>query len=474
MNHTDGNTKTCGIIGNPVRHTLSPLIHNSFAKMFGINLVYVPFEVKEGAVKAAIKGATALNIRGMNVTVPYKSDVIPFLEDIDPLAEGIGAVNTLVRTKKGGFKGYNTDMSGLEHAMKDEGIDLTDDTVVILGAGGVARPVAYLCASIGASKIYILNRTFEKAQNVADEVLGALEDTGFDGDIVPMPLDDYKEILKTEDKFFAVQCTSVGLFPDVNSAVIEDEEFYKHVHSALDVVYKPLETKFMKLAKAAGAKTFSGLKMLLYQGIDAFELWNKDENIKISKEQADIVYKSLQMDVLGATNIILEGFMGSGKSTVSEILAEGLDLELLDTDEAIEEAEGRKISEIFEQDGEEAFRDMETDLMDMIVSEHIRETVISLGGGLPVREENRELLKKAGKVVYLRTAPETVYDRLKGDDTRPLLKSEDPLARIKELQDKRGKIYEEAADIIIDTDGKTPLEVANEIVQAIGFAATIK
>ena len=288
--------------------------------------------------------------------------------------------------------------------------------------------------------------------------------------IIPMPLDDYKELLDREKRFFVVQCTSVGLFPDVNSAVIEDEEFYKHVYGAIDVVYKPLETKFMKLVKDAGGKVFSGLKMLLYQGIDAFELWFEDEGIKISKEEADIIYKSLMMEVLGATNIILEGFMGSGKSTVSELLSEKLELELIDTDEAIEEAEGRKISDIFEQDGEEAFRDMETELMEMVVSDHMRETVISLGGGLPVREKNRELLKKAGKVVYLRTSPETVYDRLKGDDTRPLLKSDDPLTRIKELQDKRGKIYEEAADIIVDTDGKTPAEVADEIIAAIGFA----
>ena len=468
MNHTDGNTMTCGLIGNPVRHTLSPLIHNSIAEMKGVNLVYVPFEVPKGGVKNAVRGANALGIKGLNVTVPYKSDVIDHLVEIDPLAEGIGAVNTLVRTE-GGFKGYNTDMSGLYHAMQDEGIVLDGECVVILGAGGVARPVAYLCATKGADRVYVLNRTYEKAEAVAKEVNNALDES-LGEKIIPMPLDDYKEVLQKEKRFFVVQCTSVGLFPDVNSAVIEDEEFYKHVYAAIDVVYKPLETKFMKLVKNAGGKVFSGLKMLLYQGIDAFELWFEDEGIKISKEEADIIYKSLMMEVLGATNIILEGFMGSGKSTVSELISDKLELELIDTDEAIEEAEGRKISEIFEQDGEEAFRDMETGLMEMVISEHMRETVISLGGGLPVREKNRELLKRAGKVVYLRTSPETVYDRLKGDDTRPLLKSENPLARIKELQDKRGKIYEEAADIIVDTDGKTPEEVADEIIAAIGFA----
>ena len=467
MNHTDGNTLTCGLIGNPVRHTLSPLIHNSIAAMKGINLVYVPFEVPKGGVKNAVRGANALGIKGLNVTVPYKSDVIDHLVEVDPLAEGIGAVNTLVRTE-GGFKGYNTDMSGLYHAMQDEGIVLDGECVVILGAGGVARPVAYLCASKGAEKVYVLNRTYEKAEAVAKEVNSALDDS-LGEKIIPMPLEKYKELLEKEKRFFAVQCTSVGLFPDVNSAPIEDAEFYKHVYAAIDVVYKPLETKFMKMVKDAGGKVFSGLKMLLYQGIDAFELWFEEEGVKISKEEADIIYKSLMMEVLGATNIILEGFMGSGKSTVSEILSDKLDLELIDTDEAIEEAEGRKISDIFAQDGEEAFRDMETGLVEMMVSDHMRETVISLGGGLPVREKNRELLKKVGKVVYLRTAPETVYDRLKGDDTRPLLKSEDPLARIKELQDKRGKIYEEAADIIVDTDGKTPVQVAEEIIAAIGF-----
>ena len=176
MNHTDGNTMTCGLIGNPVRHTLSPLIHNSIAEMKGVNLVYVPFEVPKGGVKNAVRGANALGIKGLNVTVPYKSDVIDHLVEIDPLAEGIGAVNTLVRTE-GGFKGYNTDMSGLYHAMQDEGIVLDGECVVILGAGGVARPVAYLCATKGADRVYVLNRTYEKAEAVAKEVNNALDES---------------------------------------------------------------------------------------------------------------------------------------------------------------------------------------------------------------------------------------------------------------------------------------------------------
>ncbi len=462
QNFTDGNTIVCGIIGNPVRHTMSPLIHNSFSEMLGINLVYVPFEVPADGLKAAVKGAYELGIKGMNVTVPYKSDVLEYLKYTDPLAESIGAVNTLVRDEAlKGYRGYNTDMTGLYRAMQEEGIELENETVVILGAGGVARPTAHLCINKGARKVYILNRTLEKAEAICAEL--------DDDRVIAMDITNYRELLLREESFFAIQCTSVGLFPDVNSAVIEDEEFYSHVHAALDVVYKPLDTKFLRLARAAGAKTFSGLKMLLYQGIDAYELWNADRNVKITKEQADEVYRSLSLEVAGARNIILEGFMGSGKTTVSELLADRLDLELMDTDAAIEESEKRSISSIFETEGEEAFRDMETELLKMIVSDHLRNMVISLGGGLPLREENRKLLKEAGKVVYLKARPETVYDRIKGDTTRPLLQSEDPMARIKELQAVRSDIYEAASDITIDTDDKTPAEIVDEIIRELGL-----
>lgn len=462
QNFTDGNTFVCGIIGNPVRHTMSPLIHNQLADMTTTNLVYVPFEVQPDGLKAAVKGAYELGILGMNVTVPYKSDVIPYLKYVDPLAEKIGAVNTLVRDETlKGYRGYNTDMTGLFRAMQEEGIELEGETVVILGAGGVARPTAHLCINKGADKVYILNRTLEKAEAIAEEV--------GDERVIPLGIDAYRQILDKEKSFFAIQCTSVGLFPDVGSAVIEDEEFYRHVHAAIDVIYKPIETRFLKLCKQAGAKIFSGLKMLLYQGIDAYELWNAERNIKITNEQADRVYRSLIMEVTGSTNIILEGFMGSGKTTISELLAKELDLELLDTDRAIECSEERSIPDIFEEDGEEYFRDLETDLLTTIVNDHWRDMVISLGGGLVVREENRKLLTSAGKVVYLKASPETIYERTRGDNNRPLLNCEDPLAKIKELLEKRSAVYDMAANIVVETDGRTPKEITEEIITKLGL-----
>ena len=139
----DGKTKTCGLIGDPVAHTLSPVIHNTLAQMRGDDLVYVPLRVEAEQVGKAVEGAYALSLTGLNVTVPHKSAVIPYLVDIDPLAEKIGAVNTLVR-QEGGFKGYNTDMPGLLRAMRSEGITVKEQSVLLLGAGGAARAVAFL------------------------------------------------------------------------------------------------------------------------------------------------------------------------------------------------------------------------------------------------------------------------------------------------------------------------------------------
>lgn len=280
----DGHTRTCGLIGNPVEHTMSPVIHNTLAEKLSHNLVYVPFKVEEGQILSAVEGAAALNLLGLNVTVPYKSQVMDGLVQVDGLAEKIGAVNTLVRTE-GGFKGYNTDMPGLYRAMRSEGIELEGEEAVLLGAGGAARAVAFLCADRGASKVYMLNRSLEKAREVAGEVN---QKTGREC-IYPMALSDYREL--PDRKFLAIQATSVGLYPDVDRSVIEDRDFYRKIHTGYDLIYKPSTTRFMKLVKDNGGQAFHGLKMLLYQGIIAYELWN---GVSVSEEMALEVYEILK------------------------------------------------------------------------------------------------------------------------------------------------------------------------------------
>lgn len=287
----NGKTKVYGIIGNPVEHTLSPLIHGTLADAYGIDMVYVPFHVIEGQLEAAIKGAYGLKICGMNVTVPYKNAVIPFLSEIDRTAKAVGSVNTLMRVendKGAGFTGYNTDMSGLRRAMNEDGVPLEEEEVILLGAGGAGRAVAYMCAENGSKKVYLLNRNATKAQEVAAMVNSVL---GKDC-VSAMALADYPKLLTgRENRYIVIQCTSVGLAPKAEEAVLEDGNFYHYVKFGYDLIYTPWETKFMKLVTANGGTAFNGLKMLLYQGVEAFELWTGS---KVKKENADKVYQILK------------------------------------------------------------------------------------------------------------------------------------------------------------------------------------
>lgn len=277
MHILDGHTRTCGLIGNPVAHTQSPMIQNYMAQATGQNLVYLPFPVAHGDLEAAVRGALALDFLGLNVTIPYKSDVIAYLAEIDPLAERIGAVNTLVRCD-GGFKGYNTDMPGLYRAMQQEGVEIAGREVVILGAGGVARAVAVMLLDKGAAGVHILNRTVDRAGAVAEEInhmAGRVFAKAY-------ALSDYERI--PGDGWLVIQATSVGMHPHVEDVVIDVPEFYRHVAIGYDLIFNPDVTRFMELTKAAGGRAYSGTRMLVYQGIIAFELWT---GTSISQDVAD-------------------------------------------------------------------------------------------------------------------------------------------------------------------------------------------
>lgn len=286
----DGQTRVCGLIGNPVEHTLSPVIHNTLAEREGRKLVYVPFLVEKGQAMAAVRGAFALNVLGLNVTVPYKSEVIAALSAIDDMAGKIGAVNTLVRTEDG-YKGYNTDMMGLYRAMCEEGLEIRGEEVLVLGAGGAARAVAFLCAGHGAGHVYLLNRTLEKAQKIASEV----NRTFARECIIPLMIAEHGKL--PDKKYLAIQATSVGLYPNTEDAVITDPAFYQKIHTGFDLIYRPADTKFMSLVRESGGKAYCGLKMLLYQGIIAYELWN---GIKVTKADVQAVYEKMK-ETMGIT-----------------------------------------------------------------------------------------------------------------------------------------------------------------------------
>lgn len=279
----NGESKICGVIGNPIAHTLSPLIHNNLAREVGVNMGYVPFHVKDGQLENAIKGAYGLNIRGLNVTIPYKNDCMKYLVKVDPLAERIGAVNTLVWDENG-YKGYNTDMPGLYRAMCSDGISFENEKILILGAGGVARAVGMMLAEKEVREIVILNRTLEKAMTIAEEVNGYCKKKVARA----MKLED-KWSLEGED-YIAIQATNVGMHPKVDEAIIEEDAFYQKIKIGYDLIYNPETTLFMKKLQNQGKPAFNGAKMLLYQGIIAFELFTEK---KVSEEIAESTYEKM-------------------------------------------------------------------------------------------------------------------------------------------------------------------------------------
>ncbi|RGY97288.1 shikimate dehydrogenase [Clostridium sp. AM58-1XD] len=264
-----GTTRICGIMANPVEHSMSPVMQNFYGEAAGKDFAYVPLKVEEDQVEAAVRGAYAMNFLGMNVTVPHKQNVMKYLKEIDPAAEAIGAVNTLVRID-GGFKGYNADAAGLYRSMKERGITIEGTSCVLLGAGGAAKAAAYVLMKHGAERVYILNRNAARAEELADYMNGLAGKAVF----VPMQLSEYDRI--PEGRYLAIQTTSVGMHPHDEDVLIDNPAFYQKIAVAMDVVYTPMETRFMKMVKEAGGQAYNGLDMLIYQGVIAFELWNPD------------------------------------------------------------------------------------------------------------------------------------------------------------------------------------------------------
>ncbi len=273
----DGRTKVWGLIGDPVEHTLSPLIQNTFAEITGINAAYVPLGVHEG-LEEAVKGAHAFGFAGMNVTVPYKMKIMSLLSETDEAALNVGAVNTLKYTPEG-YKGYNTDVTGFVRELEKYEVPVTGQDVIVIGAGGASRAVCEGLRQLFADHIYLLNRSLDKAR----------EAYGEDTDITLLGLDEFNRI--PEGKYTCIQCTSVGLPGNEKKAAIEDEDFYSLIETGVDLIYNPAETAFMKKVKEHGGKAYNGLCMLVYQAVAAFELVY---DTKLPGEAVDRVFEILK------------------------------------------------------------------------------------------------------------------------------------------------------------------------------------
>jgi shikimate dehydrogenase len=277
------NTSTThyGVFGNPISHSKSPLMLNCAFKANGINAVYAAFKIEQGTLKEAIQGIRALNFRGVNVTIPYKVEVMSYLDEIDEGARVIGAVNTIVNDN-GKLIGYNTDGIGYVRSLCEEtGISLKGKRVLLLGAGGAGRGIAYALAKAGAALVWVSNRTESKA----DELVSYISLLTEAKSIAPAAI---AGIIDKVD--LVVNNTSLGMHPNINEIPLDPSLLHDKLVVS-DIIYTPMETLFLKEAKARGAITHGGLGMFIYQGAYAFEYWTGQQApIQAMRE---IVLKSL-------------------------------------------------------------------------------------------------------------------------------------------------------------------------------------
>lgn len=250
----DANTKICCLIGEPVEHSLSPLIHNAGYQALGINYTYVPFRVRD--IKLAIEGIKGLGIRGASITIPHKTSAIKYLDRIDPLAEAIGAVNTIVNDD-GVLTGYNTDGKGALKAL-EEVTKLGGKKAVLIGGGGSALAIAVGLKKKGV-KLVVLNRTEDKARKLAKQINA--EDSG--------SLERLAEISSAD---ILINATSVGMLPETDQSIIPKELLHDRL-TVFDIVYNPKETRLLIEAREKGCAIVYGYKMLLYQASKQFELF---------------------------------------------------------------------------------------------------------------------------------------------------------------------------------------------------------
>ena len=258
-------TRVYALIGDPIEHSLSPLMQNLAFRLLRLDCIYLAFRVKPEELGWAIKGIRALGVSGFNVTVPHKVAVIPFLDEVDHSASDVGAVNTV--TNRGGrLVGHNTDGSGALAALSDEGVDLKGKKVVILGAGGAARAIAFATAH-AAGSLVIMNRTTSKAEELSSDLKKRYRKL-----IEARKLSHETLSEELVDAEVLINATSVGMSPRTEESLV-NRHMIRPKTTVFDIIYNPLETKLINEAKAAGAKTIGGAKMLVYQGALSFEIW---------------------------------------------------------------------------------------------------------------------------------------------------------------------------------------------------------
>ena len=398
-----------GLIGKKLAHSYSVPIHHEMG-----NFAYRLFELPPDELESFLRQE---NLGGVNITIPYKTEVMKFCDTISKEAQEIGSINTIVN-KDGKLTGYNTDKYGFEYMLRHKAISLENKKVLVLGSGGASKTAVFCSKLAGAKEIVIISRSGEN---------------------------NYSNIQKHRDADVIVNTTPVGMFPDNYSSPVSLDSF-ERLEAVVDLVYNPLKTALIIEAEKRNIKTTGGLTMLTAQAKMAEELFfDTFLDDGLITRITDNLYKK-------ASNIVLIGMPGSGKSTVGKILSLISEKEAFDTDELITQKAGRTPKEIITSDGESVFRKIESEVIREVSKESGK--IIITGGGAVTRKDNYIPLHQNGRIYEIKRDINTLPT-----DDRPLSKDFDTLLK---MQKERQPMYEFFRDAFVLIDS-SPQEVANKI-----------
>ena len=402
----------CGLLGRKLGHSYSPQIHAQLG-----DYRYCLFEKEPEEIAAFLKSG---DFTGLNVTIPYKKDVIPYLDELSAAAQRLGAVNTVVRRPDGSLIGHNTDYFGFQWLVRKSGLEVAGKKVLVLGSGGASNTAVAVLRELGAN-VVVISRTGEN---------------------------NYENLPRHADAAVIVNATPVGMYPNTGKSPLS-LELFPWLEGVLDVVYNPARTQILLEAERRGLVALNGLWMLVAQAKESAE-WFTGE--KISDAVIAAIHHSLRLQM---ENVILIGMPGCGKTTVGQQLAQKLKKKFVDADSALEEATGRKITDIIPQDGAEAFRRMESEILEDLGKRS--GLVIATGGGCVTQARNYPLLHQNGTLFWLTRD----LNKLPTDG-RPLSQAND----LGKMYAARKPLYEAFADIRVENTD-TPAETVQHILNAL-------
>ena len=402
----------CGLLGRKLGHSYSPQIHNLLG-----DYSYVLFEKEPEELENFLKNG---DFSGLNVTIPYKKEVIPYLSELSPTAKKMGCVNTVLRRSDGTLYGHNTDYFGFTSLVRHAGLSVAGKKVLVLGSGGASNTAVAALKDLGASPV-VISRSGEN---------------------------NYHNLHRHTDAAAIVNTTPVGMYPNTGVSPI-DLGLFPHLEGVLDVIYNPARTQLLLDAEKLGIPRENGLWMLVAQAKEAAEVFT---GRKISDEVIEKIYRQLSHQM---KNIVLIGMPGCGKTTIGTLLAEKLGRALADADEKIIALAGKSIPDIFAQDGEPTFRDWETKALTELGKQS--GLVIATGGGCVTQKRNYPLLHQNGYLVWLERDCSVLPT-----DGRPLSQAND----LGKMYAARKPLYEAFADIRVENTD-TPAETVQKILDAL-------